>query len=131
MSNSFSAIGTLTRLVPEAQGMEATVSAWLANKTPLLWVPIIDVENFPGAEAVAQAQAQTSEMDGGWLLLQPADFLTLPEGIKGWLMPVLADDTEVACGRWQKEIFFLRINDKATGAPVTYRSDVGSTPQTQ
>ena len=129
MSNTLSAIGTLTRLAPEAQGMEETVSAWLANKTPLLWVPIIDVENFPGAEAMAQAQSR--EMDGGWLLLQPADFLTLPEGIKGWLMPVLADDTEVACGRWEKEIFFLRINDKATGAQVTYRSDVNSTPQTQ
>jgi hypothetical protein len=129
MNSHLSEFGTLTRLAPEAQAMEQVVSRWLTEHTPLLWVPIIDAENFPNLDAAAQDLA--GEMDGGWLLLRPTDFLTLPEGIKGWLMPVLADDTEVACGRWQKEIFFLRINNKATGAQVTYRSDVGHTPRTR
>lgn len=120
--------GTLTRLAPEAHAMAQTVSRWLTEQTPLLWVPTKDVENFPCADAAAQDLAR--KMDGGWLLLQPADFLTLPEGIKGWLMPVLADDTDVACGRWQKEVFFLRINDKTTGAQVTYRSDASHAPET-
>lgn len=128
MNRELSELGTLTRLAPEAQAMEQVLSRWLTEQTPLLWVPIIDAENFPDLDTAAQDLA--GEMDGGWLLLRPTDFLTLPEGIKGWLMPVLADDTEVACGRWRKQIFFLRINDKATGAQVTYRSDAGYTPQT-
>lgn len=128
MSSHASDFGTLIRLAPEAQSMEQIVSGWIAERIPLLWVPIIDVENFPGAEELAQEQAR--ELDGGWLIVEPADFLILPNGIKGWLMPVDADDTDVACGRWQQEIFFLRISEKATGAPATYRSTASHEPRT-
>lgn len=119
-------IDTLIRIHPDAATMEKTVTQWLAQQTPLLWVPIIDVDSFSDAQEVARESAR--DMDGGWLILQRADFLTLPEGIKGWLLPVGTEDTNVACGRWQKEIYFLRIHDKASGAAVTYRTDVGITP---
>lgn len=127
MSRHATDFGTLVRLAPEAEAMEQTVSRWLAEQTPLLWVPIIDLEDAPGALEAAQELAR--EMDGGWLIGQPADFLTLPEGIKGWLLPIEADDTDVACGRWQQEIFFLRISEKSTGAPATFCSTRGHCPR--
>jgi len=116
---------TPTRIHPEADAMEQTVLQWLADQTPLLWVPVIDVENFPGALQAAQESAR--DLDGGWLTLQQSDFLRLPEGIKGWLLPINGHDTDVDCRRWEQEIFFLRVRERATGAVVTYRTDVSST----
>ena len=57
-----------------------------------------------------------AELDGGWLIHRPADLLTLPEGLKGWLLPLNADDTNVVCGRWRTEITFMQITDRHTGA---------------
>ena len=119
----------LTRLSPDAEPMERKVTQWLADGTPLLWVPILDIENYP--EGLEAARELSREFDGGWLILNKADFLRLPEGIKGWLMPIFHNDTDVACGRWQQEIYFIRIQERGTGAVVTYQSDVGGEPPAQ
>ena len=115
---------TVTKLAATtdvADKMERTVSQWLAAGTPLLWVPIIDVDGGPAGLAAAQEASQ--EFDGGWLIHDTTDLLTLPEGIKGWLLPIEATDSDVVCGRWGQEITFMQVNDRRTGAVVTYQTD--------
>ena len=107
---------------PQADAMQRTVNEWFGQRTTLLWVPIFDVDDNTTATDV---QAAHEEFDGGWLITDIDDLLTLPDGIKGWLIPVDATDTDVACGRWGSQITFMSITDRISGAGVTFRSAVG------
>ncbi len=115
-------VNTITRLGPEPDEMERKVSQWLASEKTLIWVPIIDVENSPEGREAAKALAQ--ELEGGWFIFDETDFLTLPEGIKGWLLPLDAEDTDVICGRWEREVSFMHAKQRRTGELVTFLTDV-------
>ena len=58
-----------------------------------------------------------------WLIRCPEDLLALPEGVTGWLLPVDADDTDVACGVWNSEVYILGVQEKRTGRKQTLRSE--------
>lgn len=105
-----------------SDAMQQTVSDWFETRTILLWVPILDIDDSITADDV---QAAHEEFDGSWLIEDADDLLTLPDGIKGWLIALGDADTTVACGRWGSEITFMSIADSSTGAPITYRSPIG------
>lgn len=107
---------------PNGAQMQRTLNKWWASGTALLWVPIFDVDG--SADSLAAATALAAEFNGGWLIHRPDDLITLPEGIKGWLLPLDAEDTDIVCGRWEKEITFMQVTDRRTGALVTFRTDV-------
>ncbi|NMG17405.1 hypothetical protein [Aromatoleum bremense] len=102
--------------------MERTVRSWFDSGQPLFWRPIFDPENFPAA---LPEMFLTPDPFGGacWLISRPESLLSLPSGIKGWLMPCDAEDTDIACGRWENSITFMAINDRWTGVRVTYQTD--------
>ncbi|MHA6896907.1 hypothetical protein ACQUJT_22930 [Ralstonia pseudosolanacearum] len=102
--------------------MMQRVQTWLDAGTPLLWRPIYDRENFPDATP-EMLDICRKHSDVSWPVLSIGDLTALPAGIKGWLMPVNAEDTDVVCGRWENALTFLGCRDRRTGQPVTYRSD--------
>ncbi|MEF3062298.1 hypothetical protein V4C85_20770 [Ralstonia solanacearum] len=102
--------------------MMQRVQTWLDAGTPLLWRPIYDRENFPDATPEMLDMCRRHS-DVSWQVFSIGDLTALPAGIKGWLMPVNAEDTDVVCGRWENALTFLGCRDRRTGQPVTYRSD--------
>jgi len=46
--------------------------------------------------------------------------LALPDGITGWLLPADTEDTDVACGVWDGEVYILGVQDKRTGRQQTF-----------
>ncbi len=102
--------------------MMAQVQAWLDAGTPLCWRPIYDRENFPQATPEMLDIARETDTVA-WLINKADDLLCLPEGIKGWLMPLDADDTQVVCGRWEYELHFMSVIDGRSGERITYCAD--------
>ncbi|MFZ4482283.1 MAG: hypothetical protein ACOYNZ_20590, partial [Rhodoferax sp.] len=96
--------------------------AWIDAGTHMVWLPIYDRENFPGATPeILDIARQGREF--GWQINCVEDLMTLPSGIKGWIMPVTTNDTDVVCGRWENAIHFMGAQDCRTGATVTYQID--------
>ena len=58
---------------------------------------------------------------------RPEDLLALPDGITGWLLPADADDTDVACGVWNGEVYILGVQDKRTGRGQTLLGEAAAT----
>ena len=59
-----------------------------------------------------------------WPIYRPEDLLALPDGITGWLLPADAEDTDVACGVWNGEVYILGVQDKRTGRKQTLLGEV-------
>ena len=113
--------GQLTRLVPGAELMEQQVESWFAEGLPMRWVPIIDAENFPGG--MKDVHPFFGDFEASLIVSKPKDLMSIPNGMKGWLMPLIAADTDVACGRWDNAIYFLKVQDRRNGAVVTYQTE--------
>lgn len=110
-----------------ASPLEPAVRAWLDNGTPLIWRPMFDEEDFPEAETAELQQARTS-CGPCWVIKHAADLMCLPQGVKGWLMPVDAEDTPIACGRWENRVTFMTVQDGRDGAAVTFKSLTAGSP---
>lgn len=100
--------------------IEARVSAWFDELRPLVWIPILSADNFPGVPVEVRAFASRFEQDLRWPIGKPEDLLQLPDGITGWLMPADEQNTDVACGLWECEVYILGVQDKRTGVKQTY-----------
>ncbi|NMG16978.1 hypothetical protein [Aromatoleum bremense] len=111
-------------IAPTGNDMEQCVRHWFERGTTLVWRPIFSHENFPAVDPALLTEAQAAS-GPCWLITRPGDLLTIPPGITGWIMPVDADDTDIACGRWDDAITFMAVNERTTGARVTYRTDRG------
>ena len=108
--------------VPTSNDMTQCVRLWFARGAPLVWRPILSRDNFPNVDPACLIEAQA--VPGPcWLIARPEDLASLPAGITGWLMPVDAEDTDVACGRWENGVTFMAINDRASGERITYQTD--------
>jgi hypothetical protein len=99
--------------------VEQRVQGWLASGQLLAWIPILSQENFPGIPPQILQFADQYQEAMRWPIHLPEDLLALPEGITGWLLPADADDTDVACGVWNGEVYILGVKDKRTGRPQT------------
>ena len=102
--------------------MMQRVQQWLAGGRRLAWLPIFNSENFPGIDPETLFYAEQSPQRHCWFIDHEDDFLTLPEGITGWLLPDGAEDADVAVGLWDDTVHFCIMADRRTGAPQTLRT---------
>ena len=107
--------------------VEQRVQQWLANGQLLAWIPILSQQNFPGVPPQILQFADQYQEAMRWPIRRPEDLLALPDGITGWLLPADAEDTSVACGVWNGEVYILSVRDKHTGLEQTLRSEVNTT----
>lgn len=99
--------------------VEQRVLGWLNSGQLLAWIPIISQQNFPDTPFEILAFVDQYQEDLRWPIRQPQDLLNLPDGMTGWLLPMDAIDTDVACGVWAGEVYILGIQDQRTGKPQT------------
>ena len=95
------------------------VQQWLASGQLLAWIPILSQQNFPDTPPEILRFADRYQEAMRWPIHQPEDLLQLPDGITGWLLPADAEDTDVACGVWNGEVYILGVKDKRTGRAKT------------
>ena len=99
--------------------VEQRVQQWLASGQLLAWIPILNQENFPDVPPQILQFADRYQEAMRWPIHRPEDLLDLPDGITGWLLPADAEDTDVACGVWNGEVYILGVQDKHTGRSQT------------
>ena len=99
------------------------VQQWLASGQLLAWIPILSQENFPDVPPQILQFADQHQEAMRWHIHRPEDLLGLPDAITGWLLPADAEDTDVACGVWNGEVYILSVQDKRTGRPQTLLGD--------
>ncbi len=99
--------------------VEQRVQQWFASGQLLAWIPILSQENFPGVPPQILQFADQHQEAMRWPIYRPEDLLALPDRITGWLLPADADDTDVACGVWNGEVYILGVQDKRTGRKQT------------
>lgn len=97
--------------------VEQRVLGWLNSGQLLAWIPIISQQNFPDTPPDVLAFVDQYQEELRWPIRQPQDLLNLPEGMTGWLLPIDANDTDVACGVWDGQVYILGITDQRTGKP--------------
>jgi hypothetical protein len=102
--------------------MMTRFQAWIDAGTHMVWLPIYDREYFPDNAPEMMEIARTGR-EFGCMINCVDDLLTLPAGIKGWIMPVTTNDTDIVCGRWENAIYFMGAQDSRTGGAVTYQID--------
>lgn len=102
--------------------MMQRVQQWLADGRRLAWLPIFNSENFPDIDPETLFYAEQSPQRHCWFIDHEDDFLTLPDGITGWLLPDGAVDTDVAVGLWDDTVHFCIMADRHTGEPQTLRT---------
>jgi hypothetical protein len=108
--------------------VEQRVQGWLASRQLLAWIPILSQENFPGVPPQILQFADQHQAAMRWPIHRAEDLLGLPEGITGWLLPADAEDTDVACGVWNGEVYILGVKDKRTGRPQTLLGERADVP---
>ena len=99
------------------------VQQWLASGQLLAWIPILSQENFPDVPPQILQFADQHQDAMRWHIHRPEDLLGLPDAITGWLLPADAEDTDVACGVWNGEVYILGVQDKRTGRKQTLLGD--------
>lgn len=104
------------------------VQQWLASGQLLAWIPILSQQNFPGVPPQILQFADQHHEAMRWPIHRPEDLLGLPDGITGWLLPADADDTDVACGVWNGEVYILGVQDKRTGMKQTLLAERADIP---
>ena len=92
---------------------------WLNSGKPLAWIPILSQANFPDTPPEILQFVDRYQKYLRWPIHRPEDLLQLPAGVTGWLLPAEAQDTDVACGVWEGQVYILGVQDKRTGKPQT------------
>ena len=110
---------SIERLAHFDAAVHERVQQWLTSGQLLAWIPILSQENFPGVPPDVLQFADRYQEAMRWPIHRPEDLLALPDGITGWLLPAGADDTDVACGVWNGEVYILGVKDKRTGRKQT------------
>jgi hypothetical protein len=105
--------------------MMSRFQGWLDAGLALLWRPIYSRSNFPKAPPEI-LDILCTHVDLSWAVNEIDDLMTLPAHIKGWIMPVTANDTDIVCSRTGNAIYFMGVKDSRTGAPVTYQDDLNA-----
>ena len=113
----------IERLAHYNAAVEQRVQQWLTSGQLLAWIPILSRENFPDVPPQILQLADQYQVAMRWLIRCPEDLLALPEGVTGWLLPVDADDTDVACGVWNSEVYILGVKEKRTGRKQSLRGE--------
>ena len=97
---------------------------WLASGQLLAWIPILSQENFPDVPPQILQFADRHQDAMRRPIHRSEDLLALPDGITGWLLPADTEDTDVACGVWNGEVYILGVQDKRTGLRQSLQGEV-------
>jgi hypothetical protein len=108
--------------------VEQRVQQWLASGLLLAWIPILSKENFPGVPPQILQFTDQHQEAMRWPIHRPEDLLALPDGITGWLLPADAEDTDVACGVWNGEVYIMSVQDKRTSRKQTLLGECADVP---
>ena len=118
----------IERLAHVVAAVHERVQQWLASGQLLAWIPILSQENFLDVPPQILQFADRHQEAMRWPIHRPEDLLTLPDGITGWLLPADAEDTDVACGVWNGEVYILGVQDKRTGRRQTLLGEHADVP---
>lgn len=105
--------------------VEATLPShldeWFAEDIEVLWIPIFDMPQ--GVDAVQHID-HMQKLYGDYRILRGFDDVAqLPVGIRGWIVPATADDSEVICIRHENgDIEYLGMVHPKTGECMSYQS---------
>jgi hypothetical protein len=102
--------------------MMRRVKKWLDDGRTLAWLPIWSSENFPEVPYEILYQADQCPERHVWLIEHVEEFLNIPDGITGWLLPVGEKDTDVVVGLWENTLHFVTAVDKRTGETQSLRT---------
>jgi hypothetical protein len=102
--------------------MMRCVRQWLDEGRTLAWLPIYSPENFPEVPRDILYYTEQCPERHVWLIERVEDFLNLPEGITGWVLPEGDLDTPVAVGLWDDTLHFVQVVDRHTGEPQTLQT---------
>ena len=93
------------------------VYQWLEEGRTLVWWPILNRENFPHVPREILHYAERCPDRHVWLIDMDLDFFQIPEGIVGWLMPKGNKVTNIAVGRRNGVLRFVKFEGKCGSAP--------------
>lgn len=102
--------------------MMRRVRQWLDEGRPLAWLPILSSENFPKVPRDILYYAEQCPERHCWIIQRIEDFLHIPEGITGWVLPQGDLDTDVVVGLWEDTLHFCSVIDRRTGEPQTLQT---------
>lgn len=102
--------------------MMQRVQQWLAEGRTLAWLPILSTENFSEVPPDVLYQAEQCPQRHCWFIRQVEDFMNIPDGITGWLLPDGDLDTDVVVGLWEDTVHFCSATDRRTGEPQTLQT---------
>jgi len=102
--------------------MKQRVQQWMTEGRTLVWLPIWSRENFPSIPPRLLQLADRCSERQVMLINTVEDFLKIPQGITGWLLPEGETDTDIVIGLWDSTAHFMKAVDKRTGAPQTLQS---------
>lgn len=95
------------------------VQKWLAEGRSFAWMPIYSRANFPHIHpSILQHLDECRDQDY-WLVSKVEDFLQIPEGITGWLLPTGESDTDVVAVVSKNEVCFSKVIDRRNGKRQT------------
>jgi hypothetical protein len=106
---------------PENEAMRRT-QQWFAEGRRLSWLPIFSQTNFPGVPIDILQWADRALFQSAWPISRLEDFMRLPPGITGWLLPEGDEDTDTVVTVWEGVAHFLSVRDRRTGEPQTLMS---------
>ncbi len=102
--------------------MKQRVQQWMTEGRTLVWLPIWSRENFPSIPPRLLQLADRCSERQVMLINSVEDFLKIPHGITGWLLPEGEKDTDIVVGLWDSTAHFMKAVDKRTGEPQTLQS---------
>ena len=106
--------------------MKQRVQQWMTEGRTLVWLPIWSRGNFPNIPPRLLQLANKCTERQVMLINAVEDFLKIPQGITGWLLPEGETDTDIVVGLWDSTAHFMKAVDKRTGAPQTLqRTNLG------
>lgn len=91
------------------------VQKWLAEGRSFAWMPIFSRANFPHMDPEILFQFDQSPAQQYLPIEKVEDFMQIPPGITGWLLPMGDADTEIVVGVWENEVCFLKAIDNRNG----------------
>jgi hypothetical protein len=94
---------------------------WFADNIEVLWIPIYELPH--GSDDLKTAEQLYRKHGDHRILRSIDDFGLLPVGIRGWLIPATANDSDVICIKdGQSVVEFESMVHPDTGERMTYQS---------
>ena len=95
------------------------VQQWLAEGRSFAWMPIYSRANYPNINPLILQQFDQCRDQDYWLVAKVEDFLQIPEGVSGWLLPMGESDTDIVAAVAKNEVCFSKVIDRRNGKRQT------------